>query len=69
MEKGFILNGLRHTVVTSLAEMGYDERTIADVLGQKTIETARHYARSADKRIKVGAAVVRFEDIMNKKST
>lgn len=49
--------------------MGYDEITIADVLGQKTIETARHYARSADKRIKVGAAVVRFEDIMNKKST
>ena len=69
VEKGLTLKGLRHTVATILAEMGYDERTIADVLGQKTIEMARHYARSADKRKKVGAAVVRLEDIMNKKST
>jgi hypothetical protein len=28
--------------------MGYDERTISDALGQKTIEMARRYARGAD---------------------
>ncbi len=31
-----------------LREAGADERTIADALGQKTIEMARHYARGAD---------------------
>jgi hypothetical protein len=31
-----------------LRECGYDERTTADALGQKTIEMARHYARGAD---------------------
>ena len=31
-----------------LREIGYDERTIADALGQKTIEMARHYAKGAD---------------------
>jgi hypothetical protein len=30
-----------------LRECGFDERTIADALGQKTIEMARHYARGA----------------------
>ncbi|WP_297323592.1 tyrosine-type recombinase/integrase [uncultured Bartonella sp.] len=45
MEKGLTLKGLRHTVATILAEMGMDERTIADVLGQKTIEMARHYSQ------------------------
>jgi len=51
------LKGLRHTVATILAELGYDERTIADMLGQKTIEMARHYSKRADKRQKMGAVV------------
>lgn len=42
------LYGLRHTVAMILRESGYDERTIADALEQKTIEMARHYARGAD---------------------
>lgn len=46
-----------------------DERTIADVLGQKTIEMARHYSRSADKSKKVEAAVIRLGDTLNKKRT
>ena len=40
--------GLRHTVAVILRECGYDERTIADALGQKTIERARLYARGVD---------------------
>lgn len=33
---GLTLKGLRHTVATILAEMGMDDRTIADMLGQRT---------------------------------
>ncbi len=46
---GLTLKGLRHTMATILAEMGQGERTIADVLGQKTTEMARHYSRRAKK--------------------
>lgn len=45
IKPGLTLKGLRHTVATILAEMGYDERTIADMLGQMTIEMARHYSK------------------------
>jgi integrase len=38
--------GLRHTLAVILRESGCDERTIADALGQKTIEMARHYAKA-----------------------
>ena len=31
---GLTLYGLRHTVAVILREMGYDDRTIADALGQ-----------------------------------
>jgi len=61
IQSGLTLKGLRHTVATTLAEMGYDERTIADVLGQKTIEMARHYSRSADKSRKMETVVKNFE--------
>lgn len=64
---GLTLKGLRHTVATILAEMGYDERTIADVLGQKTPDMARHYSRSAEKSKKVESAVIKLDDVMNKK--
>jgi len=45
---GLTLKGLRHTVATTLREAGLDERSIADLLGQKTPSMARHYSRSAD---------------------
>ena len=48
VNSGLTLYGLRHSVAVILRECGYDERTIADALGQKTIEMARHYARGAD---------------------
>ena len=41
------LKALRHTLATSLREEGIDERSIADVLGQKTPAMARHYSRNA----------------------
>jgi integrase len=50
---GLTLYGLRHTVAVIMREAGWDERTIADALGQKTIEMARHYAKGADLRPKM----------------
>lgn len=44
---GLTLKGLRHTVATILAEMGFDSRTIADVLGQKTTAMADEYTKEA----------------------
>ena len=64
---GLTLKGLRHTVATILAEMGYDERAIADVLGQKTTEMARHYSRRADRSRKVAGMVAQFDDELNKR--
>jgi integrase len=52
VDRGLTLYGLRHTVAVILRECGFDERTIADALGQKTIEMARHYARGADLKVK-----------------
>ncbi|HIE24681.1 MAG TPA: hypothetical protein EYP74_01645 [Anaerolineales bacterium] len=48
IQSGLTLKGLRHTVATTLREAGLDERTIADLLGQKTPAMARHYSRSAN---------------------
>ena len=53
--------GLRHTVAVILRECGCDERTIADALGQKTIEMARHYAKGADLKGKMRGVVKRFD--------
>lgn len=64
--KGFIgpgmtLYGLRHTVAVILRESGADERTIADALGQKSIEMARHYAKGADLSRKMRGVVKNFD--------
>lgn len=66
---GLTLYGLRHTVAVILREAGCDERTIADALGQKTIEMARHYARGADLRPKMRGVVSSFEAELNKRRT
>ena len=49
MSEGLTLKGLRHTVATILAEMGFDDRTIADMLGQKTLAMAQHYSNRANR--------------------
>jgi integrase len=58
---GLTLYGLRHTVAVILRESGADERTIADALGQKTIEMARHYAKGADLSRKMRGVVKQFD--------
>jgi integrase len=63
------LYGLRHTVAVILREIGFDERTIADALGQKTLEMARHYAKGADLKPKMRGVVRSFEDELNKRKT
>ena len=52
-----------------LREAGCDERTIADTLGQKTIEMARHYAKGADLRRKMHGVVTTFDSEVNRRRT
>jgi len=66
---GLTLYGLRHTVAVILRESGFDERTIADALGQKTIEMARHYAKSADLKPKMRGVVASFDAELNRRRT
>ena len=66
---GLTLYGLRHTVAVILREIGSDERTIADALGQKTIEMARHYAKGADLRPKMRGVVKSLDAELNKRRT
>ena len=66
---GLTLKGLRHTVATVLAELGFDERTIADMLQQKTTAMARHYSRDADKSRKLAGVTVDFVAEMNRRGT
>jgi integrase len=66
---GLTLYGLRHTVAVILREIGHDERTIADALGQKTIEMARHYAKGPDLRPKMLGVVASFEAEVNRRRT
>ena len=69
IDSGLTLKSLRHTCASILAEMGYDERSIADMLGQKTTEMARHYARRADRSRKVTSIVENFDVELNKRSS
>jgi hypothetical protein len=66
---GLTLYGLRHTVAVILRESGADERTIADALGQKTIEMARHYAKGADLKRKMRGVVRGFDAEVNRRRT
>jgi hypothetical protein len=69
VSSGLTLYGLRHTVAVILRECGYDERTIADALGQKTIEMARHYARGADLTKKMSGVAKTLGREMNRRRT
>jgi integrase len=66
---GLTLYGLRHTVAVILREMGLDERTIADALGQTEIKSARHYAKGADLKPKMRGVVKQFDVELNKRRT
>lgn len=66
---GLTLKGLRHTVATILAEMGFDNRSIADLLGQKTEAMAAHYSRRADRTRKNTATITSLDAEMNRRRT
>jgi integrase len=66
---GLTLKGLRHTVATILAEMGYDDRTIADMLGQRTLAMAQHYSKRADRSRKMAVVVRQFDAEVNRRRT
>jgi integrase len=59
---GLSPHGLRHSLAVDLRELGFDERAIADFLGQAEIETARGYARGADLRKKMSTIVERLDN-------
>jgi integrase len=69
IDRGLTLYGLRHTIAVILRECGFDERTIADALGQKTIEMARLYARGADLRPKMRSVAAAFDREVNERRT
>lgn len=49
--------------------MGYDERTVADMLAQKTTAMARHYSDRADKTRKLTAVVEELGAEVNRRRT
>jgi hypothetical protein len=51
------------------SEAGFDERTIADALGQKTIEMARHYAKRADLKPKIRSVVASLDAELDRRRT
>ena len=64
---GLTLKGLRHTVATILREAGFDERAIADLLGQKKQTMALHYSRSAvleEKNRKAVSAIANAQETL-----
>jgi integrase len=61
IESGLTFHGLRHTVATELRQLGYDNRTIADMLGQKTQAQADHYSAEADLEMKMRGVVQKME--------
>lgn len=69
VNKGLTLKGLRHTVATILAEIGFNNRAIADLLGQRTEAMAAHYSRRADRTKKNTATVASFEEEVNRRRT
>jgi integrase len=69
VQPGLTLKGLRHTVATILSEIGFDDRTVADMLSQKTEAMARHYSKRANKTRKLSAVVKDFEAELNRRRT
>lgn len=69
VQPGLTLYGLRHTVAVILKELGYDDRSIADALGQKTEAMARHYSKGADLRRKMVGVASSLEAEVNSRRT
>lgn len=63
------LYGLRHTVAILMKQLGFDDRTIADALGQETLEMAHHYSKRADIEPKMGKVVRVLDKHWHKQKT
>jgi integrase len=57
---GLTFHGLRHTAGRLLADRGADPRTIAALLGHKTLQMAAHYSEEADRKKRAAAAVAKL---------
>jgi integrase len=57
---GLTFHGLRHTAGRLLADRGADPRTIAALLGHKTLQMAAHYSDEADRKKRAVAAVAKL---------
>jgi integrase len=69
VESGLTPYGLRHTVAVVLREIGCDDRTIADALGQKTEAMARHYSKGADLTAKMRPVAAAMDAEWDKRRT
>jgi integrase len=65
---GLTFHGLRHTAATRMRELGFDTRTIADMLGQETEGMAGHYSREADLEPKLRGVVSKLNREARKKA-
>jgi integrase len=65
---GLTFHGLRHTAGKILGDAGVDARTIAVLLGQKSISMAIHYSEGADRKRRAVAAIETLERTANGKS-
>jgi integrase len=59
--RGLTFHGLRHTAATRLADLGCDPRTIAAMLGHKSLAAAIHYSNAADQRRRGEVAISSLE--------
>jgi integrase len=62
---GLTFHGLPHTAGKTLADLGCDPRTIAAMLGHKSLTMAIHYSEQADRRLRATAAVHSLEQARN----
>jgi integrase len=57
---GLTFHGLRHTAGRVLADRGADPRTIAALLGHKTLQMAAHYSEEHDRKKRAVAAIAKL---------
>nr|WP_281035719.1 tyrosine-type recombinase/integrase [Rhizobium leguminosarum] len=69
IQPGLTLKGLRHTVASILAELGFDDRTTADMLGQEAETMARLYSKRANRTRKMQGVVADLSAELNKRKT
>lgn len=66
VDKGLTIHGLRHTLATRLKEAGARDEDIADILGQASLQMARHYSKTADTSEK-GRTLIEAADVFGRK--